>query len=540
MYFPWEGRPVFEILYIDDVVSYPVALVLALTLFLPVRETSPYRRLLIWIAQHPRTLGFSAFVALSLLSPLIYQGKPLSTDEYLFWFQAHTFAQGNLYASYPREWLHHLLISPDLFLTDWEKGRILSPYWPGFSLLLAPFAALGHPWMCNPLIVGLSIVLLAAIARELFSRQETQGLVVLLTAGSACFLLNGVAFYAMPAHLLFNALFTWLVLRPTTGRLLLAGIAGSMALALHNPLPHILYATPWLAWLLLQRPFNWQRLGALAAGYLPISLILGVGWAVLRLNSHCPLPCDGSLTSAAISPGTSTGLSRFATSAFVMPNLEILEWRAMGAVKLILSSAPALVVLAFIASVRRDPRLRCLAASAVLTFSGYFFIPFDQGFGWGNRYFHSAWLTLPLLAAATMDRWPTLSPASFTYEKIVRAALLCMATIIPAKGLIMYAHTKQHWSHMPPHTGTKNEILFKNTHGNWGLFLVQNPPDLSGSPTVFISLGQRRDGEFLARYFPEAVFEGSNTYGNRYVLPESQTPESTLREVQANNQRLGN
>ncbi|MFC5300297.1 hypothetical protein [Azospira restricta] len=531
LYFPWEGRPLWEILYADDVISYPVFLALALSLFLPDRGRIPYRKVLARIGEHPGAIGLSVFAALSLLSPLIYQGRPLSTDEYLLWFQAHTFAQGKLFATYPREWLHHLLISPDLFLTDWGKGTILSPYWPGFSLLLAPFAALGVPWMCNPALTGLSVFLLAAIARELFAESETRGAVLLLALASTCFLLNGVTFYAMPAHLLFNALFTWLVVRPSTGRLFLAGVAGSVALVLHNPLPHILYATPWALWLLFRRPFDWKQPTALLAGYLPLSLILGVGWAILRLNSSCPLPCGGALPAAPIAANSTAGLSAFATSAFVLPNLDILEWRTVGFVKLVLSSAPALILLACIAPVTKDVRLRCLAASALLTLAGYFFIPFDQGFGWGNRYFHPAWLTLPLLATATLQGWTRTAPESPSYNKVMRAALLCLITLVPTKALIMYFHTKEHWSHLPPHTGASSEIIFKNSYGNWGLFLVQNPPDLSGAPTIFVSLGRRRDIEFLRTNFPDAKFIGSNLYGTTYQLPPSQTPRQRLQEA---------
>lgn len=533
LYFPWEGRPLWEILYVDDVSSYPFFLALALTFFFPDRHHIPYRRWLLWIENHPVKIGAAVFAVLAVLSPLIYQGKPLSTDEYLLWFQAHTFAEGHLFATYPREWLHHLLISHDLFLTDWGGGRILSPYWPGFSLLLAPFAALGVPWLCNPAIVGLSVYLLAAIARELFTEPETRGLVVLLALASPCFLLNGATFYAMPAHLLCNALFTWLILRPTPGRLFMAGVSGSVALVLHNPLPHLLYAAPWLLWLFFRRPVDWKQLFALLAGYAPLTLVLGVGWAILRLTSSCPFPCDTGAAPLPTHGAPAAGLASFATSAFVFPTMQILEWRAAGAIKLVFSSAPALVLLACLTPANTDVRLRCLAASALLTFAGYFLIPFDQGFGWGYRYFHSAWLTLPILAAATLRGWQQPCPDSQSYSGIVRAAVLSMAILVPYKALVMHWHTREHWSHLPPHTGSQNEILFKNSLGNWGLFLVQNPPDLSGSPTVFVSLGRRRDTEFLRTNFPDAELVGGNAFGTTYRLPPSQTPSQRLREALA-------
>ena len=58
---------------------------------------------------------------------------------------------------------------------------------------------------------------------------------------------------------------------------------------------------------------------------------------------------------------------------------------------------------------RRDALCRLLTASALLTLFGYFLVPVDQGHGWGYRYFHSAWMALPLLATAALFR-PATKP----------------------------------------------------------------------------------------------------------------------------------
>jgi hypothetical protein len=42
------------------------------------------------------------------------------------------------------------------------------------------------------------------------------------------------------------------------------------------------------------------------------------------------------------------------------------------------------------------------AASAACTFGAYVFVIFDQGHGWGYRYFHSAWGCLPILASSVL------------------------------------------------------------------------------------------------------------------------------------------
>src|SRR5439155_683897 len=87
------------------------------------------------------------------------------------------------------------------------------------------------------------------------------------------------------------------------------------------------------------------------------------------------------------------------------PGVGLVLARAAGLVELILWAGPGLLLVACwggLRSVRRagDRRLSLLALSAACTLAGYMFVPFNQGHGWGFRYFHSAWGAVPLLAAA--------------------------------------------------------------------------------------------------------------------------------------------
>ena len=98
-------------------------------------------------------------------------------------------------------------------------------------------------------IGGATLVVMHRIALKLFGSEESAGYVVLLTLASPAVTINALSYYTMPAHLLANALFMLLLLNPSPARALGAGLVGSIALVLHNPVPHLLFALPWIAWL---------------------------------------------------------------------------------------------------------------------------------------------------------------------------------------------------------------------------------------------------------------------------------------------------
>ena len=126
---------------------------------------------------------------------------------------------------------------------------VASVYWPGWALILAPFAAAGVSWLANPLLGGLAVLLVHRLVLQLTASNSAAGLAALLTVASPAFTVNAFSLYSMNAHLVCNTAFTILLLRPTPLRALAAGLIGSLALVLHNPVPHLLFAVPWICWL---------------------------------------------------------------------------------------------------------------------------------------------------------------------------------------------------------------------------------------------------------------------------------------------------
>jgi len=135
-----------------------------------------------WIAAAGVTL------ATALLAFFVYERHPHVPDEVAYLFHARTFAAGELALSAPPV---PQAFDVDLMLTVGE--RWFSPVPPGWPLALAAGAFFGAAWLVNPLLSGLTILLLYAFVREISSRASAR-VCVLLLACSPWFLFLGMSF----------------------------------------------------------------------------------------------------------------------------------------------------------------------------------------------------------------------------------------------------------------------------------------------------------------------------------------------------------
>ena len=177
-----------------------------------------------------------------------------------------------------------------------ETGNAVERYWPGFALLLAPFEYLKVPWLCNASLSGLALYLIHWITREITGDRRAAGWAVVFTLASGAFAADAISYYSMQAHLTANLLFVALLMKPTRYRALGAGLVGSLALILHNPFPHALFAAPWIAAMALA-PGRRRYLLPLSLGYLP-GLGIGLGWLVFR-SGFASLPHAMSVVTGA-------------------------------------------------------------------------------------------------------------------------------------------------------------------------------------------------------------------------------------------------
>lgn len=491
-----------------------------------------------WVEHLLRALDRQRYVVATILwailcmgSLLVYRNHPLSMDEYAASFQAKVFAEGVLHGQFPRDLLDQLIpphFQNQFLMVNRNTGAVFSAYWPGFAILLTPFEWLGVPWACNATLVTASFLLIGRIARELIPSPVAAGWALLFALASPAFVANGITYYSMSAHLLFNLGYAWLLLAPSPCRLLLAGLVGGFALVLHNPFPHTVFALPWILWLASRRSQGLRDLAWLGAGYLPMVLLLGVGWSLWQQHT-----LSASTDSAKVVVHTMAGTADLQQRAasllggmvrfFRWPDEQIVYARLGGLAKLWLWASPLLLLLAWLGGRGANQiGMRLLGASALLTFFAYFTIPFDQGHGWGYRYFHPAWGALPVLAALGAVKLTAVDGPRASQHLLV----LTLVSLLAANGLRlaqMAEFMADHLAQFPPRVEAERRTVLHNGRGYYARDLIQNDPWLRGSEVILLA-DPSQEREVARRHNPEQRLAARNRFGATLVDSPERRP----------------
>jgi hypothetical protein len=518
--YPYELRRlyIFDYLFrLQDLPGAAVVIFIGLAATVPALAR-PALALVDAIGRKPWTTAGVAFLVLCAGQLAVVKGHALAGDEHLILMQAKAFAAGRLMAEFPADLVTWVVPWPynNLWLyASRDSGAVVSVYWPGFALLLAPFTLAGAPWACNPLLAGASLVLIGRLAARLTGAPQAAGWAMLFTLASPSFTSMALGYFSMMAHLFFNLLFVWLVLER---RLFYAGIAGSFALVLNNPVPHALFALPWIAWIAWRD--GRRALFTLAAGYAPIGLMVGVGWWFLMRDVQGPLRFEPYARDG--EPGHRFGNFLFylqlqINRVFADPSLAALAKRAGELVKLWLWTVPGLpaLMLAGWWLARKEIHLRLLGLSFACTLLGYLLVWFDQGYGWGVRYLHPAFAALPVLGAAAI--------VAFNSEALRRyaasAALLSLVIATPFRWAQIESFMSEHLSRRPPFEQGVRQVVFVTL--NFPYYtqdFIQNDPFLRDPVIFMLSRGRGRDEELLRERFPGARLSHVAPYGHVWRL----------------------
>jgi hypothetical protein len=476
-----------------------------------------------YCGDHPWPIAIVALPLLCLGSLTVYRAYPLALDEYVALFQAGAFAGGRLGGQFPPELLDALLPRVPagyFFIASRASGEVSGSYWPGFSLLVTPFAWLGMPWAANPVISALTLPALHRLALTISGSREAAGWAVLFLLASPVFVVSALSYYSMPAHLLCNLLYASLLLRPTAGRALVAGLLGGLALTLHNPAPHALFAAAFAVWLVARRT-PVMVLAALLVGYLPAVAILGYAWSQhLAALGASVAPSAAAGPPEAVVPSLPDRVRAMAAGTLAWPSARILEARLAGLSKAWTWSATGLLVLAAwgVAAARDLPGVKVLGAALAITFFGYFLVPLEQGHGWGYRYLHSAWFVLPLLAGLALVRVQD-------QEMQRMAAWAVGLSLVLANGLRLVqvdGFMGRHIGQVPPLARAADparaEVVFIDpAAGFYTRDMVHNDPFLRKSRITMVYDGRDQTAALMAQRFPAYTKSAQGKWGELWT-----------------------
>lgn len=227
-----------------------------------------------WVAVLALALAFAGLAAVA--ADAVFARNPHLTDEMAQLLHARAFAAGRLAAPRPEP--------PEFFLithTGLTEAGWVSQYPPGQTVLLAAGLLAGAAWLVNPLLGGVSVVLVFLFARGLYDSRTGLAAAFLYSVSAWALFMSAsyMNHVATVAYALAAWTAVWAAPAPGRRRLLLAGFFLA-ACAATRPLDAVAAALPVGVWLLgARRPgaAGWMALGAFP---------VGLAWAWVNTTLH--------------------------------------------------------------------------------------------------------------------------------------------------------------------------------------------------------------------------------------------------------------
>jgi hypothetical protein len=359
----------------------------------------------------------------------ILSGHDMSRDEQMATFDAAIFAGGRLVAPLDAVWRDHAAALNTMFMYPTsESAAWVSTYLPFNAALRALFGLLGDAALAGPAMTLLGAAALWGCVRRIWpDNREAPVVALLLYLGSGQIWLNGMTAYAMPAHLALNLCWLWLFLRRAPWADIAALTIAFIAVGLHQPILHPMFAAPILFLLVLER--DWRRAALYFAGYAAIGAFWiswpGWMWSLVEAGGGAPQAAGVDFLSriALAMEGSAGGL------ALMVANLlRFVAWQHL----LLL---PLLVMGVRIA--RRDRMAGALAGGVLLTLAVVAVILPYQGHGFGYRYLHGLIGNCILLA---VYGWVSLGDQSGQWRTLLmRSTVTGLVILLPIQAWMAHS-----------------------------------------------------------------------------------------------------
>jgi 4-amino-4-deoxy-L-arabinose transferase-like glycosyltransferase len=445
----------------------------------------------------------------SVLNLWSYQNHPHITDEVVYLMQARFYAEGHMKMPAPPvpEGFHVYLMR-----VDGNEWYPVPP--PGWPAVLALGSWLSAPWITNPLLAAINLLLAYSILKQLYDDRIAL-LTILLLCISPWYIFLAMSFMTHMMTLFCLLFAAWAVVRSrTTGKAFWAFLAGLAVgySSLIRPVDGLIVGALIALWSIGiggQR-LKWPALLALATGTFlmgaaifpwnvyytgdpfvyPINLYTdeyfgknsnaygfgadrGMGWPLDPFPGHSPR--DAILNAA---------LNTFSL------NIELFGW-SIGS--LLFAAAYFFRKRGAQASgLHRGPRTssphcsdRLMLAVILTTFAAYFFYYYSGGPDFGARYWFLMILPLAVLTIRGMD---SLRGANLA---VLVLSLFALINYIPWRAIDKYHH---YWNMRPDirelakkHSFGKSLVFIRGeTHPDYSSAAIYNPLDLNADAPIYV------------------------------------------------------
>lgn len=420
--------------------------------------------------------GFALMAPVCLLGHRwLLSAYDLSRDEQMANFDAAVLAGGRLFQPLPPMWRDSADALNTLFMYPAEhRAGWISSYLPLNAGIRAMVGLLGDPAWAGPLMTAVGGVALWGCARRLWpADREMAALCALLYLGSGQVLFAGMTSYAMSAHLALNMVWLWLYLKGRWPADAAAMAVGFVAMGLHQPIMHPMFAAP-LLYLLVRRK-EWQR-AAFFAFFYGLAGLFWLWWPnwiwhLVQAGPATARPAGVDFLSRLLMV-LSQGNYGKALPDMAVNLLRFFAWQHV----LLLP----LLMLGF-AATRHDALARAIAGGLWFTLIIMTIILPDQGHGFGYRYFHGLIGNAILVAAFG---WKQLKDAAPIWRGLllVTTALACVV-ILPMQSWMAYRQYRA-YAELDQRllASPAAYVLIGAVDAPYAKDLVYNPPRLDRGP----------------------------------------------------------
>jgi len=375
-------------------------------------------------------LALLTIISLFCVSRFILQGFPNSADEHAYLFQAQVFAQGRLSAV---EHAQQEFLSPFYILA--HEGKVFSVFPPGWPLILSIGMLLGVPAFVNPIIGGITVLVVFALGWILIGRRGAWISTALIVM-CPFFLFNSASYFSHPACLL-SVLLTilFLILWDHTENgiyALCTGLFASLAFITREYTSILLLVVPIIG--IARHSINrklfiiWFVIGALPlfVFYLYNNQAITGNWlrpARFLLESERLGFGDRVIQVFDYTETQHYGLNDAITN--LLSNLgRLFLWAAPG--------VPLIALWGFWCK-RDNPWFRYMAVSALILPLGYILYPSDGGNQYGPRFYYESVVFLAFLATAgILSIWKSIIKKGLFWSFVIVALV--------ANGLLVWKH----------------------------------------------------------------------------------------------------